>query len=163
MTESRINSSDDELGEAGSNIDSSASSSRRSGKGSRSKSQSTWEQSLGTNEMIDDPVRLYLREIGRVNLLKASEERVLACAIEAVRHIELITTELTSPEGRPPRAWQVVTQLLRRASDAAPLTEAISRFAGLKGERTIGEVVYDKAMRESLDGNLLEELLNFLA
>ena len=162
MTEKQMNSSDDELGKAGSNIDSSASTSKRSGKGSRSRTQSTWEQGLETTEMIDDPVRLYLREIGRVSLLKAAEERVLACAIESARHIEMIEKELTSPEGRPPRAWQVVTQLLRRTSEAAHLSDAISRFAGLSGERTIGEVVDDKAMRESLDGNLLEELLNFV-
>jgi RNA polymerase primary sigma factor len=31
---------------------------------------------------IDDPVRMYLREIGRVALLKAEEEVVLAKAIE---------------------------------------------------------------------------------
>ena len=30
------------------------------------------EQDLGNVEMIDDPVRMYLREIGRVSLLKAA-------------------------------------------------------------------------------------------
>ena len=30
-----------------------------------------WEKEMGNVEMIDDPVRMYLREIGRVNLLKA--------------------------------------------------------------------------------------------
>ena len=37
-----------------------------------------WEQGLDSTEVIDDPVRTYLREIGRVSLLKAAEERVLA-------------------------------------------------------------------------------------
>ena len=43
-----------------------------------------WSQTLEvTSELTDDPVRMYLREIGRVNLLKASEERMLARAKEA--------------------------------------------------------------------------------
>ena len=55
----------------------------RSGRAS-SKSKSAysaaWEREMGNVEMIDDPVRMYLREIGRVNLLKAKEERILARA-----------------------------------------------------------------------------------
>jgi RNA polymerase primary sigma factor len=121
-----------------------------------------WEQGLDSTEVIDDPVRTYLREIGRVSLLKAAEERVLACQMESAQHIEIIEKELTSPEGRPPRAWQVAIQLLRRICDAIPLVDALSRYSGIEGDVTLGELVTDKRMRDHLDGNLLEELLNFV-
>jgi hypothetical protein len=85
---------------------------------SPSQAETAWRQSRDTSEMVDDPVRMYLREIGRVTLLKASEERVLARKMETAKHLEMIETELTSTEGRAPRAWQVVLQLLRRASDS---------------------------------------------
>ena len=39
-------------------------------------------------EMIDDPVRMYLREIGRVSLLKAHDERVLARKMESSGYID---------------------------------------------------------------------------
>ena len=128
----------------------------------KKKVANAWEQGLDSAEVIDDPVRTYLREIGRVSLLKAAEERVLACQMESSQHIEKIEKELTSPEGRPPRAWQVVIQLLRRICDAIPLADALSRYGGIEGDVTLGELVSDKRMRDHLDGNLLEELLNFV-
>ena len=36
------------------------------------------ETGLELEEMIDDPVRMYLREMGRVSLLSAREEKILA-------------------------------------------------------------------------------------
>ncbi len=158
-----MNSNDEYFDEAGANIADSDKSARKSKSDLRSKSQSAFEQSLAATDIIDDPVRLYLREIGRVNLLKAAEERVLACSIEASRHIETIEKELTSPEGRPPRAWQVILQLLLRTSNAKELIEAISKFSGLSGEQTIDAVVAHEDLRASLDGNLDDELLNFVA
>ena len=128
-----------------------------------SKANSAWEAGLESADIIDDPVRMYLREIGRVSLLKAAEERTLALRLEASKHIEGIEGELTSPDGRPPRAWQVVLRLLQRACDAEPLARTISRYQAIEGERTLAEVVSHPGMRESLDGNLPEELLNFVA
>ncbi|CAI8035826.1 RNA polymerase sigma factor SigA [Geodia barretti] len=40
------------------------------------------EADLGSQDMIDDPVRMYLREIGRVHLLTAKDERSLARRME---------------------------------------------------------------------------------
>ena len=49
-------------------------------------------------EITDDPVRMYLREIGRVSLLTARDERVLARAIELYRRQEAIQNELAERE-----------------------------------------------------------------
>ena len=37
-----------------------------------------WDQEAEGTEVLDDPVRMYLREIGRVHLLTSRDERVLA-------------------------------------------------------------------------------------
>jgi len=124
---------------------------------------SAWQKGFDSAEMIDDPVRMYLREIGRVSLLKAAEERILARQMEAAKHILQLEEELTSPEGRSPRAWQVVLHLLRRACDAEPLADALASYVGLTGERTLHEIVSDPEMRGPLDGDLHEELLLFTA
>jgi len=121
-----------------------------------------WQQGVGSSDIIDDPVRMYLREIGRVSLLKAPEERVLARRLEAAKHIEGIEKDLTSPEGRLPRAWQVVLQFLRGTCEAGELVDVLSRYRGLKGERTFHEVISHPEMREALDGDLTEEILQFV-
>ena len=38
----------------------------------------TWEASVNEADITDDPVRMYLREIGKVNLLNAQGEKDLA-------------------------------------------------------------------------------------
>ena len=52
-------------------------------------------------EMIDDPVRMYLREIGRVSLLTAKDERALARRMEAGKHVGIVRQALGGPEERP--------------------------------------------------------------
>ena len=114
------------------------------------------------SEMIDDPVRMYLREIGRVSLLKAHDERVLARRMEAVKHIEALEEELTSPDGRPPRAWQVVLNLLQGLARSEKEIGAISRFVGITGDRTLAELRFHPKVRDALDGELNEDILNYL-
>jgi RNA polymerase primary sigma factor len=136
---------------------------RRRGPQSKKERENQWEHDLGSVEMIDDPVRIYLREIGRVSLLKAAEERTLARSLENSKYLQKVRDELTSPEERPPRAWACMCHFLQKVCDAEPLVDAISRFQGMEGKRTLQEVMADPQMREVLDGVLPEDMLNFLA
>jgi RNA polymerase primary sigma factor len=54
-------------------------------------------------ELSEDPVRLYLKEIGQINLLDADSEFRLAARIEAERHIEALGIHISS-EDRSNRA-----------------------------------------------------------
>ena len=132
------------------------------GKSSPTAASDSWEQAMDATELIDDPVRMYLREIGRVSLLKAAEERLLALSMEASKHITELEEELTSPEGRPPRAWQVVLELVRRLDGHEPVLNAIGKYQGLDGVWTLKDLMSHPELRSGLDGNLQEELLNFL-
>ncbi|MCY4528897.1 MAG: RNA polymerase sigma factor RpoD [Chloroflexi bacterium] len=81
--------------------------------------------------------------------------------MEASKHIERLEEELTSPEGRPPRAWQIVNQLLTRAVEGQELANALSKYGGLPGELTFKEIVQDEDFRGVLDGDITEELMIF--
>ena len=121
------------------------------------------EQDLGNIDMIDDPVRTYLKEIGRVSLLKKSEEQILARRLEAYKYVQALEEELVSLEGRPPRASICIIECLKRLCEAEALVDAVSSYIGIKGKRTLPEVMAHEELRDTLDGVLTEEFLNFLA
>ena len=123
---------------------------------------SEWEKNLENVEMIDDPVRMYLREIGRVSLLKAADERILARRMEACKHIQKIEKDILELEGRQPRAWMSMLYMMKRLGDSEPLIDAVSRYVGLDGKRTLPEIISAPDMRDALDGELPEEMLNFI-
>ena len=50
-------------------------------------------------EEVDDPVRMYLHEIGRVHLLTAQDEKVLARKIEAGRRVAEVKTSWLERHG----------------------------------------------------------------
>src|SRR3990172_4681121 len=54
-------------------------------------------------EGIDDPVRMYLREIGKVSLLTAADEKKLARSMEEGDHIQRIENALFEETGRRAR------------------------------------------------------------
>lgn len=54
------------------------------------------------SELTDDPVRMYLREIGRVSLLTAQDERILARSMEIQRRLKLIEADFETDVSRPP-------------------------------------------------------------
>jgi RNA polymerase primary sigma factor len=61
--------------------------------------------SMVTLELSEDPVRLYLKEIGQINLLDADSEFRLAARIEADRHMDTLIGRLEP--GTPQRYRQV--------------------------------------------------------
>ena len=121
------------------------------------------EQDINSAEMIDDPVRMYLREIGRVNLLKAAEERVLARQFEQGRYIKQMETALFTPDGRAPRSWLLIAQFLQHVADLEELAFAVARYKNVDYDGTLQQLIVSQEMRESLDGELPEEMLLFLA
>ena len=135
----------------------------RAARDSDDKEEGEQEQDLGNVEMIDDPVRMYLREIGRVSLLKAADEQILARRLEACKYIQAVEAELSLLEGRPPRASRTVIECLKKLCEAEQLVDTVSRYAGIKGKRTLPEIMAHEEMRAALDGELTEEFLNFLA
>ncbi len=78
-------------------------------------------------EVLDDPVRMYLREIGRVRLLTSADERKLARQLEGGKHLQGVKSELADEMGEAPRPWQITTRLIERLIEAEPLINAIAK------------------------------------
>jgi RNA polymerase primary sigma factor len=63
-------------------------------------------------EVSDDPVRMYLREIGRVPLLEPRQEIWLSTQREAVVCLEDVQARLSEQNGRSPTGQETLTALL---------------------------------------------------
>ena len=74
-------------------------------------------------------MRLYLMEIGRVNLLTAKQEQTLAREIEEWKHLEAVETELEALTDGSLNAWMCVLHLIRRIGQLGPIVDAISRYS----------------------------------
>ena len=79
-------------------------------------------------EGIDDPVRMYLREIGKVYLLTADDEKHLARQMEEGLHIEAIEQEYVNNYGHPPSAARVAVQLLDQWGAILPVFKEAKKF-----------------------------------
>ena len=114
-------------------------------------SEGVLEKDAGTPEMIDDPVRMYLREIGRVDLLKAAEERILARRFEAGRFINGLEESWNSPERQPLRASQIVTDFLADVADNHHVVGAVARYHGINYTGTLSEVMSEPELHDQLE------------
>jgi RNA polymerase primary sigma factor len=74
-------------------------------------------------DFSNDPVRMYLREIGRVPLLESHQEIWLSTQQEALAHLKSVQTQLTGQSGKLPcdrEVWEVLLESLRRAWSSVP-------------------------------------------
>ncbi len=110
----------------------------------------------------DDSIRMYLQEIGRVGLLDKAEERILARRLEGLRYVQRNEAQLASMEGHPPAGWKCAVHFLKGVGAAEPLVDALGRYLGLEAWKTLREVMLNRQLREALDAELPEEMLNFI-
>ena len=127
----------------------------------KAKATREWEKEIGTPDVIDDPVRMYLREIGRVDLLKAPEERELARKFEAKRYVERLDDELSDGEGDSPKPQEVALHMLRVVADSSDIITAILNAKEVPFDGTLSDLMpgVNPDIREAIDGIFQDELL----
>ena len=98
-------------------------------------------------DLTDDPVRMYLREIGRVELLTAQEERELARNLELRRIVAEIETEFLDKHETKPSATEITIEAIHRLSKMDRAAKAMVIYSGFCNDR-MAEVF--AAIREAL-------------
>ncbi len=93
------------------------------------------------SEVADDPVRMYLREIGRVYLLSAADEKHLARQLEERNHVNAIEAAYIAAYGTPPTAARVAVSLLEQWAVLLPVYEAAKSFIDRYEELTAGRIL----------------------
>ena len=115
------------------------------------------------SEISDDPVRMYLREIGRVGLLTASDERFLARGMEISQRLADIQADMAAKTGRMPTAADTTIELLNRVGAQHEVASAIAGYIGLPKGVTLGTLLGVEDLRTLIDGPHDESLMAFLS
>ena len=150
--------------------------------GGRSGAEQDWDRFEGEAAVVDaetadDPVGLYMREIGRVELLTTAEERTLASEIELVNHLEELQRELAlglsddddygDDAGADAAAaiapWESAMLLLARIATAGPMARAVARHLELGDALTLEDACAHPEFRAAIDGELGAELVERVA
>jgi len=120
-------------------------------------------EELEEPDITDDPVRIYLHEIGRVHLLTAANEKTLAKQMEEGKYISSIRQEYSQQHGRSPSATDTIIEILKKLAQSAPIIFllqeqlGISRSTGFKGN------IYDEKLQEAIDNAIEQQLVENIA
>ena len=129
----------------------------------RPEDEAVEEVEIESTEMIDDPVRMYLREIGRVSLLTAQDERSLARRMEAGKHVTALRKYLSEDSGRTPSAVQVTIELLRRLASTHPVTSELADHLGLEPPITLRHIMEEPKIRAAIDNEMKMDIVQELS
>jgi len=117
------------------------------------------EPSLDLEEMIDDPVRMYLREMGQVPLLTAENEKTLARRMDEVRHLERIDAVWQERYLSPPSTVNTAMLILQELGQALQFIDLLKHELELPKDIPIAEVLYDPKLHAALDGEIDRRLV----
>jgi RNA polymerase primary sigma factor len=113
-------------------------------------------------ESMDDPVRMYLREIGRVSLLNASDEKILARKAEGSKELGLLEVDL-SGDGRPVSSETLIRTLLERLSARTELADSLVEYAGKEEKMSLLQLKEDPDIQKLIDTAMNEKLVEDLS
>ena len=116
------------------------------------------EAGLELEEMIDDPVRMYLREMGRVSLLSAREEKLLARKMEEGKYIKRVEEDWLNKNGQLPSTSDTAIALLTRLSQASDFVTALQRELELPRSASVSQLVSDAKLRNAIDNEIQQQL-----
>jgi len=120
-------------------------------------------ESAGEPEIADDPVRMYLHEIGRVNLLTAEEEQTLARKMTEGKRIKEIKQDWLNVYGRLPSATEIVLTILKELHQASPIIRLFQKQLNLPPTASFVETISNAKLRDNIDGEIEQQLIQDIA
>lgn len=110
--------------------------------------------SLEDHEVIDDSVRMYLREIGQVQLLTAAEERKLSSAIERGRHLNKLEESHLRKHRTELGAVELTVDLIGRVVRTYPVLDVIRRQLDIPEGLSLGALLRVDELRTAIDNDI---------
>lgn len=113
--------------------------------------------------IVDDPIRMYLHEIGRVPLLSAKDEKVLAKKMEQGKRIKEIKQVFLEEYGRSPSAIEIILCMLKELGQTATFIHLLHEELGLTERNSFKKAIFDPTLRESFDNEIDQKLTQAIA
>lgn len=112
------------------------------------------EPAFDLEEMVDDPVRMYLKEMGQVPLLTAANEKILARRIDVVRHLEHIEKAWREKYSTPPSTTNIIMVILQELGQSFQFVDILRDELSLSNEIALSQIPYDFRVHQALDGEI---------
>jgi len=113
-------------------------------------------------ETADDPVRIYLHEIGRVSLLTAADEQILSRKIAKGKRIGEVKRDYFQRYFRQPSAAEIVLNMLKEiGQNSSPICLLLEQL-GLPATTSFREIIFNAELRRSIDGEINQPLLQII-
>ena len=106
---------------------------------------------LDEHDALDNPILIYLKEIGRVQLLTAEDEKVLARKVEDGRRISDITQEWLQEYGALPSATEIVLTMLKEVGQASAIIHVLQALLGLTHTTNFVESISNPKLLDCID------------
>ena len=105
----------------------------------------------GDYEVIDDSIRMYLQELGRVPLLKAHEEKALCRKIELGRYVERLKDSHFRKYQKFPLPVDIVIYVVSQLSKGYPVAQIIEEHIGIEHSSNVVETIKNPEFRSAID------------
>ncbi|MFC2007162.1 RNA polymerase sigma factor RpoD [Chloroflexota bacterium] len=121
------------------------------------------KEAMVEQDVGDDPVRIYLHEIGRVHLLTASDEKTLAKKMEEGKYLNELKREYSEKYGKAPTSTEIILTVINKLGQDAPLISHLQKQLDLAETTGFTESIYDPKLQESISNTLDPELIMSIA
>jgi len=120
-------------------------------------------EQLEEQAIVDDPVRMYLHEIGRVHLLTAENEKVLARKLEEGKRINEIRRDYLQGYGKSPSATEIILTMLKELGQASTIIHLLQEQLGLTPTASFIETISNAKLRDSINNEINQQIVQAIA
>ena len=118
---------------------------------------------LEEQAIVDDPVRMYLHEIGRVHLLTAVDEKVLAKKLEEGKRINEIRQDCLQRYGKSPSATEIILTMLKELEQASTIIHLLQEQLGLTPTASFIATITNAKLRDSINNEINQQIVQAIA
>jgi RNA polymerase primary sigma factor len=113
----------------------------------------------GEQAEVEDPVRMYLHEIGRVSLLKREDENNLAKRIEEGKHISDLRDDPQHKNGRPPSASDIFLSMLENLTESTVVIRFLFKQLNIWESESFSQTIDTCKNQVSVNGVVNEQVI----